>query len=77
MRFHTAHDIGNTTGASDYYFHWFISPDSNKMPTFAAVYPHNMNKFFIQIKECLQYVGIIIISLLSALWLMLTKGRIR
>ena len=34
-----------------------------------------MHKFFIMIKEATLYAGIIILSLLSALWLLVNKKR--
>lgn len=36
-------------------------------------YSVTMKKFFILIKETMQYMGIILITLLSALWLYLRK----
>lgn len=37
---------------------------------------NSMHKFFIMIKEATQYAGIIILSLLSALWLLIRRKRI-
>lgn len=70
------YDIRNATGISNNNFHkiFLIKNKSLLLPRHKQKY---MSKFFLNIKESAQHAGIILLSCLSALWLLIRGKRIK
>lgn len=76
VRLHSAHDIRDATGTGNNNFHK-IFRIKNKSLLLPRHKQKSMSKFFLNIKESAQHAGIILLSCLSALWLLIRGKRIK